>query len=183
MKTNLEIAQELGITLKNIKTFNGHDGIGIDAVVCVNGKPIARLFDSAHGGCYEYQPVGKDYPKDAWAKIAEIEKLVASYPETEVSLGSSKFMMKPSLDGVCDALADEYETQKTVKKNEKKGLVLKNGDNISVVTFKAGTIDNMLKKYSREQVISLLKKTCEKYIAEGETILNLEYIKSLGVKL
>lgn len=183
MKTSLEIAQELGITLKNIKTFNGHDGIGIDAIVCVNGKPVARLFDSARGGCYEYQPLGKDYPKDTWAKIAEIEKLVSSYPETEFSLGSSKFMMKPTLDAVCDALADEHEMQKTIKKGEKKGLVLKRGDDISIVTFKAGTIDGMLKKYSREQVLGLLKTTCEKYIANGETILNLEYIKSLGVEL
>ena len=42
MKKSMEI--------KNVKTWNGHDGIGLNCVVYLNGKRAFEYLDNANGG-------------------------------------------------------------------------------------------------------------------------------------
>jgi hypothetical protein len=66
IKDTLKIAKDLGITLKNLKSFPGHDGMdGMDADICINGKKMLHVYDSANGGCFEYRPIDGDYKLDA----------------------------------------------------------------------------------------------------------------------
>lgn len=46
------------VTVKNIKTFRGHDGIGVNCDIYIDGKKVATMHDAAYGGSYEYQPAG-----------------------------------------------------------------------------------------------------------------------------
>jgi len=67
-QNSLDNAKALGITLKNVKTFEGHDTMmGFNADVYVDGVLALHAFDSAHGGCYEYRSVKGQMPKDAYA--------------------------------------------------------------------------------------------------------------------
>lgn len=44
----------MNYTLTKIKTFTGHEGHGLNAVICRNGKPICFVLDDANGGEVEY---------------------------------------------------------------------------------------------------------------------------------
>ena len=49
-----------GITLKNLKTFDGKEGEGFSASIYLDNKKIGTVVDSAYGGCYDYDfEVGK----------------------------------------------------------------------------------------------------------------------------
>lgn len=39
------------LTLKNIKTFNGMDGVGFSASVYIDGKSVGEAIDEGRGGC------------------------------------------------------------------------------------------------------------------------------------
>jgi hypothetical protein len=43
----------MGYELKNIKTFLGREGHGLNAVICRDGKPVAFVLDDANGGMIE----------------------------------------------------------------------------------------------------------------------------------
>ena len=181
--TALEIAAELGITLKGHQTFPGHDGqTGMDADICLNGKKVLHVYDSANGGCYDFRPVDTNYQlaRDMEAKL---EAMISKYPEIEVHFGADKpTMMKENLEGICCALSCEIDWQKVVKRSQKKGILVKTDKGFRTVKFQAGTITNMLKKYPKEAVALMLQGHVKKLIKDKETILNLEYLKSIGVK-
>lgn len=40
--------------IKNLKTFNGHDGGGFECSLYRDGKRVATVFNSGCGGCNEY---------------------------------------------------------------------------------------------------------------------------------
>ena len=182
VKDTLQIAKELGITLKNFKSFPGHDGMdGMDADICINGKKVLHVYDSAHGGCYEYRPVDSDYKK-AYQLERELNEKIKAYGKHECKLGGRTFMMSDDLDSLCAALASEIEIQKSIKRDSKKGILLEREDGYSTVKFKAGTITKMLQDHGQKAVVMMLQGVVKDYIKKGEKILNQEYLESIGVK-
>lgn len=197
-KTALEIAKEVGITLKNIKTFEGHDGLGINADICLDGFPFAHAYDDAHGGCMDIRPlggldkVGDSYEVSPLLKrtrqmLVDVEAAIAKYPEHEVELGGRSHMFKEDLEGIVNVLVDEAQTQKQIKRDQKKGILVKRGDNYGIISWKLGTIDGMLKKYTadvhRKQIFDMIQKRYEECKAKGDEVLNLEYLKSVGINI
>jgi hypothetical protein len=70
------MARVNGISLKNIKTFTGQEGIGFSASVYLDGKRVGTVIDSAFGGEYDY-----DITFDAQKKISErIEEYRTAHP-------------------------------------------------------------------------------------------------------
>jgi hypothetical protein len=183
IKKTLATAKELGITLKKLKTFPGHDGMeGFDADIYVNGKPALHVYDSAHGGCFEYSPIGTDY-KAARSVEAELEEKLKAFPEHEVEMGGGRtYMSRDTLDCVIGALVSEAGFQKDMKRDSKKGILIEVPNGYSIIKFKAGTITTMLKKHPQEAVAMMLQGVVKRELKAGKTILNLEYLKALGVK-
>lgn len=180
-KLPLQIARDLGITLKSIKTFNGHDGgIGLNADILVGGIPKIHIYDSADGGCYEYSPIGKLSHKEANQIVAQLNEKIDAYPAHEVSLGASKFMMKENLDGIVCALHSEVEEQKEIKKNQKKGFIIETENGTSVIGFGKNTLEDVLKMQGG---LLTIQKNYENLKKDDYTILNLEYLESIGVKV
>ena len=65
------------LIVKNIKTFNGHDGVGLDATLYFDGKKVCSVFDDARGGEVEYRWTdGPDWN-------SEIAKQVREYVSTQ----------------------------------------------------------------------------------------------------
>lgn len=198
-KTALEIAKEVGITLKNLKTFAGHDaGLGINADICLDGFPFAHAYDDAHGGMMDIQPlgglnkVGDSYEVSPLLKrtrqmIVDVEAAIAKYPEHEVELGGRPYKVKENLEGIVNALVDEAETQKQIKRDQKKGILVKIAIGYRTIGWKAGTIDNMFKKYTGEankkQILDMVQKAYDECKAKGDEVINLEYLKSIGINI
>jgi len=182
IKGTLNIAKELGITLKNLKTFPGHDGMqGFDADICVNGKKVLHVYDSAHGGCFEFRPVDTDYRK-AREVEAELEEKIAKYPKYPCDLGGGTRMMQDSLECVVGALVSDMEMQKDIKKDEKKGIMVETKFGYEIIKYKAGTLPKLIEKYSEIAVSLMVQAEVKKLIKQGETILNQRYLESIGVK-
>lgn len=193
-KDALTIAKEVGITLKNLKTFDGHDGaLGINADICLNGFPFAHAYDDAHGGMMDIHPiggldkVGDSYEVSPLLKrtrqmILDVEDAISKYPEHEIEMGGGKYSVKEDLEGLVNALVDDAENQKFIKKNEKKGILVKKKNNTSVISFKAGSIASLLKKHGQQAVAMMIQGHVNKLIKDGEEIINVDYLKSIGVK-
>ena len=185
-RQSLKNAEALGITLKNIKTFEGHDTMmGFNADVYVNGKKLFHAFDSAHGGCFEFTPAdSKTKYNEVWKIIEGLEAKLKETPKYEVKWSKDKTsMMRDNLECVIGALVSEYLFQKDVKRDQKKGILLEVNNGYSIIKYKAGTIANMLKKYGEAQVIPIVQKTYDKEVSKGENILNVDYLKSIGIKV
>lgn len=182
IKNTLATAEKLGITLKKLKTFPGHDGMeGFDADVYVNGLPALHVYDSAHGGCYEYSPIGTDY-KAARQIEADLEAKLEEFPEHEIEMCGRSFMSRDTLDFVIGTLVSEAQFQKNIKKDSKKGILVETENGYETISFKAGSITSLLKNYEQEAVAMMLQGHVQKLLKDGNTILNLEYLKSIGVK-
>ena len=197
-KTALEIAKEVGITLKSLKTFEGHDGLGINADICLDGFPFAHAYDDAHGGCMDIRPlgglnkVGDSYEASPLLKrtrqmLIDVEAEIAKYPEHEVELGGLSHMFKEDLEGIVNALVDEAQTQKQIKRNQKKGILIKTAMGYKTIAWKAGTIDGMFKKYpgdlNKKKILDMVQKGYDECKAKGDEVLNLEYLKSIGINI
>lgn len=198
-KTALEIAKEVGITLKKLKTFAGHDaGLGINADICLNGKAFAHAYDDAYGGMMDIDAlgsvdkVGDTYEASKELKrnreiIKEVEAAIAKYPEHEVEFGGRSHMVKEDLEGIVNALVDEMETQKQIKRDQKKGILIKTVMGYRTLAWKAGTIDGMFKKYpgdlNKKKILDMVQKGYDECKAKGDEVLNLEYLKSIGINI
>jgi len=179
IKNTLETAKKLGITLKNLKTFPGHDGMeAFDADICVNGKKVLHAYDSAHGGCYEFTPIGQDY-KLAREVEADLEDKIKAFPEHETVFGGRSHTTKDTLECVIGALVSNATFQKDIKRDSKKGLLLEVESGYELLKWKAGTIPNMIKKFGKDKVVALIQS---EYLKTKQTILNKEYLESIGVK-
>jgi len=91
-------------------------------------------------------------------------------------------MMRDNLDMVIGALVNEHLNKKEFKKHEKKGIVLEtpSGD-YSIVNWN-GTLPNLIKKHG-DRFIDAVQKAYDREVANGEKVLNLEYLKSIGIKV
>lgn len=174
------------MTLKNVRTFEGHDTMqGFNADVYINGKKVFHAFDSAHGGMFEYTPVDSKSYNKTWKLIEELQEKLKTFPEYEVQWSKNKkSMFRDDLDIVIGALVEEHESKKHVKRLQAKGIVLEKKFQYETIRFKAGTIPEMLKKFDKKAVSMMVEGVVKRELKKGETIANLEYLKkTLGIKV
>lgn len=88
-------------TVKNIKTFRGRDGLGVNCSLYKDGKRIGTVDDMANGGQYDYGLIN-----DEWIKLMEH---VRTLPPVEFH-GSTLEHLNPDMfigDLINDALEDK----------------------------------------------------------------------------
>ena len=96
-------------SIKNVKTFPGHDGmLGFNASLYKGSKKIATVFDSAHGGCYEYTWVNGWNGTDA----KELEEHIKTLPDEKFGRHS----LSMDMDLFVGKMVDEFETKKRLKR-------------------------------------------------------------------
>lgn len=185
MKESLKNAELLGLTLKNIKTFEGHDTMtGFNADVYIDGKKAFHAFDSAYGGCYDFTPAdSKTRHCDVSDVVQSLENKLKTLPSYKMTFGGKEREITDNLECVIGALISNFLNQKDLKRDSKKGILIETKQGYDVIRFKAGSITSMLKKYKQEQVAMMLQGHVKKYLKDKEVILNLEYLKSIGVKV
>ncbi len=135
------------LTLKKVKMFQGHDGVGLNADVYVDGVKTLFIFDGATGGESEHSVFDKE-------KYAELEKYAASLPEYPLyskedieRYSCEQVMMKVDIDHLINEELDRLEKEKNEKRTkaawQKKlnnlqltAIVFANDEEYSMIRFK-----------------------------------------------
>lgn len=109
----MEKGEKPVITLKRVKVFKGHDGVGLDCDLYVNGKKVAHVFDDASGGQVEYQAYGPDVQEN-WKILEELQ----AYAKTLPKVKSEYFPegLDQDLDGLINNILMDMEKEKAMKK-------------------------------------------------------------------
>jgi hypothetical protein len=185
---SLSLAKELKISLKNIKTFVGHDTmLGFNADLYIDNKKILHIFDDSYGGSMQYTPaLNNQTYKEVYQIQNNINEQLKQMPPIIIELSNRTMEVKEDLDGICTALVSEWEWNKKIKKDQHKGLLveLESGNGYNVMAWKKyGTITDMINKLGLQITRGLIQTSLNKLIKENKSILNKNYLTSLGIKL
>ena len=97
------------VTLKKVKTFDGREGIGLNADVYVNGVKCFAYIDDASGGeshCYPYN-------KELYQQLKDY---AASLPKEKVTGTGSDFEIQPDIDTLINNALCKRELEYAHKK-------------------------------------------------------------------
>ena len=168
------------LKLINYKTHRGHDGCnGFNADIVYKGVKIAHVYDSAYGGCYEYNALaskGYDDPKykENRKMLDALMSKAKQLPKVQTEYGE--------LDNDLDLVISELINQLNIKKDEKKGVLVKSTRHSGweIVGFKT-SIPTTIKKWS--DGLDAIQKIYDEQKKEDAKILNKEYLQTVGVIL
>jgi len=110
------------ITLKNVKTFIGREGYGLNATIYVDGIKTAFIMDDASGGEPDYDVFNEE-------KFDEVKAYCEAQPETPMVIGGEPIfrddkplMVKLTLDELVDNAFNIIQRENFKKKLERKML-------------------------------------------------------------
>ena len=176
------------VELKNVKTFIGREGHGLNADVYINGVKCYFAYDDASGGGMDiakYAPV-KGHA-EVNANIALLDQWIKQLPETEVTfLNMSPFKLKVDLESYIDDVYNKQEEAKQAKKFQAK-MVKKFETAIVFGVPNAGEYEqfdlkNSLSKYPKTELQKFLDQRVKPLCKDGVVILNTN-LAQLGVKV
>src|SRR6185295_17062882 len=109
----------MNLSVKNVKTFRGQEGIGFTADLYLDGKKIAFVRDNAQGGGYDYEParnhVGTTEEIRAWRELeGRLHAYAASLPKIPDEYIPEG--LQPNLDMVMDNLVTAFQVEKEYKR-------------------------------------------------------------------
>ncbi len=97
-------------SVKAVKTFEGMEGYGFNANLYRNNKKVARVIDSADGGCYFF-----NFDDPAEEKL--LDDMCAKLPAVTSTLGGNQaFTYQPDSDTFFNDLVCDYEHKKWAKR-------------------------------------------------------------------
>jgi hypothetical protein len=185
------------ITVKKVSTFQGHDGIGVNADVYIDGIYVGHFYDDAHGGGPEFTRAiyMDDKAKDNLVKslLFDLDAYAKSLPSKDLnadkSMGQEPMMIQQDdislMDDIINAELGKKEKAKFARQFEKHsltGILYGTADHYGRVVFKtplAQLVQNPSGKAALQTRVNITKLELKK----GETILNKEYLKSLGITI
>lgn len=142
------------IKIVNYKTFKGHD---LDQFTCDikhNGKLVTNVWDDSWGGGFKY---------------SNEKGLKELFDQTQYENDS------------LDCFVEDLVNMHLELKEDKKGIIL-NPTRTGYELFKwKYPLQKMLDKWGDKFLVDLQKQV-DTFIKDGETIRNVKYLKSLGVK-
>lgn len=160
------------IILKNVKTFQGTDGIGLNADVWINGIKCISVHDAANGSCYDYHYHIRNNPKakKVEANIELINNYIQNCEPKIVEVNGKNLTIAVDMDSIIDECFNEWETQKFIKvmnTKMKQGIIVGNPDSYRTFTF-----TKPLSEISTERLQLNVDKIKAEYCTNGNTILN-----------
>ncbi len=173
----------LRVELKNIKTFRGMEGYGVNANVYINGVKCMFIYDSGDGGMMNFEHnVTKNQAMNDRVKscIEALEAHIKTLPAVNRT-GSGKLYPVTLEDFINDLLV-EQEKQKVIKKMEKRMqtailIGVPNADRYSYFDFKR-PLSTIPKTTLQVQVNLIKAKNC----SGGIQILNTN-LEALGINI
>ncbi|MDP2692748.1 MAG: hypothetical protein Q8O88_03870 [bacterium] len=170
------------LELKNVKTFRGMEGHGLNADLYVDGKRVCFVMDEGNGGCFNYQPHGKEGAEMMANRetINELHNYARSLPKRLIECGNGKFFaLQPNLDTLINDAYSEVEKAKSLKKIEKKMTDhimwgLPDGDKYSQIKLRQPI--NLIDRVKLQEFVDKLKRN----FTTGEQFLNTN-LQALGI--
>ena len=166
-------------TVKNVVAGRGHDCGGLIADLYLNNKKVMTYHDDGWGGEAEYQFISDAARTQVLAEMKRIDvngQMMAD--------GWDEFSDKVVRECYqIDQVVSECAQVKESKKDEKKGIVIKEGHIISIIQWGGVTIPTFLKKCNRQKAIDAIQKAYNREIAKGKEILNKDYLQSIGINI
>jgi hypothetical protein len=176
-KIELQIAKEKNLTVKNVKLFRGHDGVGLSCDLYLNNKKVAYCFDDARGGELEVDPVNYTLTP----VICQINKEINAYPKYKRDDLDMTF--SHTLEYIINALVEKHEEDKQFQKDSKKGIIFKKEDgSIWTKSWKNTALAMVIGKYG-EKGKSMIQDTCNEIQEKGYEILNKDYLNKIGIRV
>lgn len=172
--------KEPKVLVKNVKTFRGMEGYGVNASVWINGKLACTAIDSADGGEMYFEPNYK-HLEQSKALIKELEDYCAAQPKRKITdTLSVKFTMEDYVNDLLVKWEDEKNKQKIdklIKKHSENAIVfgIPNESTFQVLKYKV-PLYKINPKALQMQVDIVKKRHCK----NGEVILNTN-LNELGI--
>ena len=169
--------KEPNVQLKNVKTFEGHEGLGINADVWINGLKCMHLYDSAMGGEYEYTYFTYNNPKAGQVRenIALLEAYIKTLPPEVTIMNDREFTLDVDMDMFLNEIYEKMQMEKKMKKSILVGVP--NATVYEVYGWKNTPLAN-IPVPSLQKAVDDLKSQC----TGGKVILNTN-LETLGVTL
>ncbi len=109
-----------GVTATKIKTHRGRDGVGYNATLTINGKPVAAILNEGCGGPTYLRAV-KD--RDA---VAAFEAKVAALPPEPLDMGNGETrMVEVGVDYFLASLVEDVLEDQRIRRLAKTNVVLR----------------------------------------------------------
>lgn len=170
--------KNLKITLKKVKTFKGHEGVGLNCDVYINGTKCLEVIDNANGGEWYFYPEPND---KAQALIAEWDAYLKTLPPLEWKTPNGRNISIPMDREIFINNILEQEEKEKMKKRMNKLMStsilfgVPDGDGYSYINYK-----QPLSSIPRKSLQIKVNKIMEKYCTENVIILNTN-LKELGI--
>jgi hypothetical protein len=129
----------MNFTVKNIKSFNGHEGIGYSATLYLDGKKFAEILDDANGGdvevhCFDVEngkvsistyidKEGIQHTLNVTPNYALLHNYVLTLPKWKSSFSDEMYDMTVGL--FVEELVNKILDEKKLAKAKKKGICFK----------------------------------------------------------
>jgi len=183
------------VVLKNIKTFKGMEGYGLNADIYINGMKCMFVIDSANGGEFDYSDYSHNNPQAGQMKanIKLLTDYIANLPEEPLIINDKPYMkdgqvvmMKTNMDMYINDILVKQEEQKAEEKFEKAKLKMQVHSFLFGVPnakeyryIKYGKPLSAFEKGNLQQVYNAVKV---KYCINNIVILNTN-LKALGLTI
>ena len=130
----------MNFSVKNIKSFNGREGVGYSATLYLDGKKFAEILDDANGGevdvhCFDYHShtkvtiktyIDKEGVQHTWdvsPNHALLHNYVLTLPQWKSSFSDEMYDMTIGL--FVEELVNKILEEKKLAKAKKKGICFK----------------------------------------------------------
>jgi hypothetical protein len=159
------------VQIKNLRFFEGHDTMqGMSGDIWIDGVKCMRVFDSAHGGCYEYDNYSRE-PK-VLSLIKNLEDHIKTLPPQTHIFGGKTMTMNVDMDGFINDITERMQLEKQMKNKILVGVP--NSTQYGAYKFKVA-----LTKIPTTQLQASIGRIKAK-LEKGEVILNTN-LTALGI--
>ena len=181
------------VLIKNFKTFDGHEGYGMNCDVYIEGVKCLHAHDSGNGGCTEFDLLayGSKNPEQVKSLVKELNAYLDAQPPKPWVIGNETMkdkdgnikMRKETLEDFVNELTYEAERLKAERKRQKQMLTgilfgVPNADIYSRIDYKQPlTVITKLNILSLQARVDRIKR---EYCINGVVILNTN-LKELGI--
>lgn len=189
------------ITVKKLSTFQGHDGIGVNADIFIDGVYVGHFYDEARGGepdfDFAYNDSDPSVRARAQAKFANLEAYAKDQPEIDLN-ADRKFDNKPmmhkaiAIDLIDYAINDAIEAREKKKANnrlnkDKMRTIMwgnpKDTSHYRYVQWKGHTLADIAARPNGVDILQSQVDRIKYDMPVGEEFLNADILTKLGVKL
>ena len=183
----------MDITVKKFLTFHTTDMDGVNCDVYFDGVKVGQAYDDGMCGELNFQP---DYTPQVQKLVKELEDHLLTLPEFDLNADKkyhdTPMMHRTSIEDLINEAIDKALQEKTDKANKKKfekacltGVVIgvPKGDHYFTYSWKHVKLADMVKLPMGRNTLQAKVGLAKMELKEGETILNADYLRTLGIRV